>query len=191
MSRPEGRFDERYYREVCGERQTRFDRARDDRVVRMLRRHADPSGALLDVGCGYGRLLARFGDRDDLFGVVRADIQRPLPFQRRFTAVVAVNVIEHLGDPEAAIRSIGEVLVPYGVCVVHLPTINNPVSRAIYRMAYAKDPTHIYRPDAREVRALFEAAGFLTLEESYAPHSRWLLSNLRWHPAYLAAFART
>src|SRR5918996_1302941 len=188
MSRPEGRFDERYYREVCGEQQTRFDRARDHRVVRMLRRHADPSGALLDVGCGYGHLLARFVDRYDLFGVelsdhaagrarargvhvVRADVQRPLPFTRRFAAVGAVNLIEHLEDPGAAIRGIADVLLPYGVCVVHLPTINNPVSRAIYRVAYAKDPTHIYRPDGREVRALFEAAGFLTFEESYAPHS--------------------
>lgn len=203
-------YNQEYYRTIPGEQQTRFDRARDDRVVRLVERHgprADGGTWLLDIGCGYGHLLARFRGRYRLAGidvsdhasaeagrrltgtpVVQADIQRGLPFGHRFGVVLAINVIEHLEDPPAAVRRILEALEPGGLCVIHLPTVNGPVSRLIYRFAYAGDPTHMYRPSGRQVRRLFESVGFEALEESYAPHTPWLLSGVGWHPAYLAAF---
>lgn len=208
-------YDEEYFRTLYGEvpRQTRFDRARDDRVVGLVRRHAPPAtatSALLDIGCGYGYLLHRFRRPYRLAGidvsahavgvarlalpgavVVTADVQRPLPFRIRFDVVLAVNVIEHLPDPGAGARVIHDALVPGGMCVIHLPTINGAISRSIYRFAYAKDPTHVYRPSGQQVRRLFERAGFDTVEDSYAPHVGWLGSGLGWHPAYLAAFRRS
>ena len=162
--------------------------------------------ALLDVGCGYGHLLARFRDHYELYGVelsdhaaamardrlprahvLRADLQRGLPFRGRFDVVLAINVVEHLADPRAGVAALAGTLRDRGVAVIHLPTINGPVSRGIYRFAYAGDPTHIYRPSSREVVRLFESEGFTLLEGSHAPHSRWMLSGVRWHPAYLAA----
>jgi SAM-dependent methyltransferase len=208
-------YDEEYFRTLYGEvpGQTRFDRARDDRVVGLVRRHAPargPGSALLDIGCGYGYLLRRFRERYRLVGidlsahaagqtttripgalVLAADMQRTLPFDHRFDVVLAVNVVEHLPDPAAAVESIREALVPGGLCVIHLPTINGPMSRLIYRFTYAKDPTHVYRPSGPHVRRLLEGSGFRTLEASYAPHARWLASGLGWHPAYLAAFRRS
>ncbi|MGH2545983.1 MAG: class I SAM-dependent methyltransferase [Actinomycetota bacterium] len=208
-------YDSEYFRTLYGivPRQTRFDRARDDRVVRLVRRHAPARGlgsALLDIGCGYGYLLRRFRGRYRLVGidlsahavgrttaglpgalVLAADVQRTLPFDHQFDVVLAVNVIEHLPDPAAAVESIREVLLPGGLCVIHLPTINGPMSRLIYRFAYANDPTHVYRPSGLHVRRLFESSGFRTLEASHAPHARWLGSGLGWHPAYLAAFRRS
>jgi SAM-dependent methyltransferase len=207
-------YDEEYFRTLYGDvpRQTRFDRARDDRVVRLVRRYAPPprgAGALLDIGCGYGYLLRRFRGRYRLAGidmsahavgvartslpgatVVTADVQRPLPFRDPFDVILAVNVVEHLPDPGAGVRSIHDSLAPGGLCVIHLPTINGPVSRLIYRFAYDRDPTHVYRPSGAQVRRLFEAAGFATLEASFAPHARWLGSDIGWHPAYLLAFRR-
>jgi len=205
-------YDQEYFRTLYGAvpRQTRFDRARDDRVVGLVRRHAPPredASALLDIGCGYGYLLRRFEGQYRLVGidvsahaarettgripgalVVAADVQRPLPFDHPFDVVLAINVVEHLDDPAAGTGAIREALVPGGLCVIHLPTINGPVSRAVYRFTYERDPTHVYRPSGREVRRLFEGAGFRTLEASYAPHVRWLDSG--WHPAFLAAFQR-
>ena len=205
-------YDEGYFRTLYGEapRQTRFDLARDNRVVRLVRRHAPPrrhGSALLDIGCGYGYLLHRFRGRYRLVGidvsthaarettgripgalVVAADVQRPLPFDHPFDVILAINVIEHLPDPTAAAAAIHGALAPGGLCVIHLPTINGPVSRAIYRVAYERDPTHVYRPSGRDVRRLFEDAGFEAVEASYAPHVRWLSTG--WHPALLAAFCR-
>jgi SAM-dependent methyltransferase len=205
-------YDEGYFRTLYGDvpRQTRFDRARDDRVVRLVRHHAPPrreGSALLDIGCGYGYLLRRFQGRYRLVGVdvsahaarvttgripgslvVTADVQRPLPFDHRFDVVLAINVVEHLPDPAPAVEAIRETLVADGLCVIHLPTINGPVSRAIYRLAYERDPTHVYRPSGRQVRRLFEGAGFETMEASFAPHVRWISTG--WHPALLGAFRR-
>jgi SAM-dependent methyltransferase len=207
-------YDDGYFRTLYGEvpRQSWFDRARDDRVLRLVRRFAPsrrPDSALLDIGCGYGYLLARFGGRYRLCGidlsvraaertreklpdclVLQADVHRPLPFGRPFDVILAINVIEHLPDPVAGVRNIREALVPGGLCVIHLPTINGPVSRLIYRFAYAGDPTHVYRPSGAEVRRLFEKSGFETLDGSFAPHTPRLLSGAGWHPAYLAAFRR-
>jgi SAM-dependent methyltransferase len=179
-------------------------------VVRLVRRHAPPrrhGSALLDIGCGFGYLLHRFRGRYRLVGidvsthaarettaripgalVVAADVQRPLPFDHPFDVILAINVIEHLPDPTAGAVAIRGALAPGGLCVIHLPTINGPVSRAIYRVAYERDPTHVYRPSGREVRRLFEGAGFEAMEASYAPHMRWVSGG--WHPALLAAFRR-
>ena len=208
----QGAFDQRYYREVCGEEQTRFDRARDDRVARLVDRYAPPrrpDSAVLDIGCGYGHLLRRFAAKYRLAGidvsphaagvarsaipgavVVTADVQRSLPFEVPFDVILAINVIEHLHEPWFGIRSIREALGPDGICVIHLPTINGPLSRAIYRVAYDKDPTHIYRPSGREVLGLFRAQGFKVLEATFAPHRWWLGSGVGWHPALLAALRR-
>ena len=207
------RYDEQYYRDFGVDRQTRFDRARDARVVNLVERHAPPvrpDSALLEIGCGYGHMLGRFDGRYRLAGVdisahavsvartrlpkatlIAADLQRALPFRRPFDVVVAVNVIEHLSDPAAGVGAIYGALIPGGLCVVHLPTVNGPVSRTIYRFAYSKDPTHIYRPSGNEVRRLFESQGLAEIEGSYAPHRRWLGSGRGWHPAYLAAFRRS
>jgi SAM-dependent methyltransferase len=207
------RYDERYYREFGVDRQTRFDRARDARVVDLVERHAPPARsdrALLEIGCGYGNLLGRFEGRYRLAGIdlsahavrvaktrlpnaalIAADLQRPFPFRAPFDVIVAVNVIEHLPDPVSAVGAIHGALLAGGVCVVHLPTVNGPVSRAIYRFAYSKDPTHIYRPSGNELRRLFESQGLVEIEGSYAPHRRWLGSGFGWHPAYLAAYRRS
>jgi SAM-dependent methyltransferase len=182
-------------------------------VARLVERWAPErrsDAALLDVGCGYGHLLARFRDRYELYGlelsehaaaearsrlpraqVVRADLQRGIPLRRRFDVVLAINVIEHLPDPRSGVAALREAMGPGGLIVIHLPTINGPASRAIYRFAYAADPTHVYHPSSREVRGMFQAQGFSLLEGSHAPHSRWMLSELGWHPAYLAAFRRS
>jgi SAM-dependent methyltransferase len=164
----------------------------------------------LDVGCGYGYLLERLRGRFDLHGidvsehaiiesrrrlpegaVEQADVQEAIPFPGPFQAVLAVNVIEHLLDPEAAVRNIRDVLAPGGVAIIHVPTIDNSISRLIYRLSYERDPTHAYRPSAAAVRDLFASLGLRLLWDSQSPHvPRWLWNTLRWHPAHLAIYRR-
>lgn len=192
--------------------QTRVDRIRDRMVARLVERFAPPSPrpAVLEIGCGYGYLLERLRGRYEVRGIdysnhaigecrrrldgaeiERGDVQEGIPFPGPFQAVVAVNVLEHLRDPPRAIRNIREVVVPGGIAVVHLPTIDNAVSRLIYSLSYASDPTHVWRPSAAEVRRLFEALGFSLVWESQMPHvPRRLWNSLRVHPAYLGVYRR-
>ncbi len=208
----QGRFDSAYFEEVY---QTTFYRkwqirARDARLVALADRYSDTNGdgRLLEVGCGYGHLLHRFSDRYEVvavdvsrhavartrdvlgvLGVVCADVQSLLPFRKPFDLVLAINVLEHVADPEAAVRSIATALAPGGLCLLHMPTISGPITRFVYRFTYDKDPTHVYRPSGAEVRKLFERCGFEALHESFAPHvPRWLWRRLKWHPAYLGVY---
>jgi SAM-dependent methyltransferase len=215
------RYDASYFARVYGgssngdgAAQTALDRLRDARISDVMRRYA-PAGpgrpALLDVGCGYGWILDRLSDSFDLYAIdvsphalaftggrVRdavvavADVEGGIPFSRRFDAILAVNVLEHLRDPAAAVTAIHDALVPGGVAVVHLPTIDNTVSRIIYWMTYARDHTHVYRPSAQAVRTLFASVGFALVKDSRSPHvPRALWNMVPWHPAYLAVFRRT
>ncbi|HEV8682189.1 MAG TPA: class I SAM-dependent methyltransferase [Actinomycetota bacterium] len=208
-------YDAEYFTTLYGAspRQTWADRKRDARVVDLVRRHAPPRArgeSLLDVGCGFGYLLRRFRGGFALFGidlsahavreagarldgavVAQANVEEGIPFRERFRVILAVNVIEHLGKPRAGVANIREALGPEGLCVVHLPTVNNLLNRAIYRFSYAKDPTHVFRPSGDEVVELFRSEGFSLLEQSYAPHvPRGLWNTVRVHPAYLAAFRK-
>lgn len=208
-------YDAEYFTTLYGAspKQTWADRKRDARVVDLVRRYAPPGGnddAILDVGCGFGYLLQRFRGRFELYGLdissvairasglrldgahlAQANVEQGIPYRRSFQVVLAVNVIEHLVDPRAGVANIARALAPAGLCVVHLPTVNNPLNRAIYRFTYAKDPTHVFRPSGDDVVGLFRGEGLRLVEQSYAPHvPRRLWTLLRAHPAYLAAFRK-
>lgn len=209
-------YDATYFTTLYGKRpaQTWADRARDRRIVHLIRAfgpQTEHGGSLLDVGCGYGYLLERFRDRFTLYGtdisphavekaqarlrdahIAVADIQEGLPFGGPFQVILAVNVVEHLSQPEAAARVIYNHLAPGGLFAVHLPTINNPPNAWVYARSYAHDATHVYRPSGDVLRNLLGAAGFQTLWESYSPH--WPRAFCNWlkpHPAYLAVFRRS
>lgn len=212
MTQPDA-YDAEYFTTLYGAspKQTWADRKRDARVQDLVRRYAPPrriDDAILDVGCGFGYLLERFRGRFDLYGLdlssvavgasrlrlngaflAQANVEQGIPFRRSFQVILAVNVIEHLPDPRAGVANIARAAAPGGLCVVHLPTVNNLLNRAIYRFTYAKDPTHVFRPSGDDVVGLFRSAGFRPVEQSYAPHvPRGLWNVLRAHPAYLAAF---
>lgn len=191
--------------------QTWIDRARDRLLVSIAQEYAPRPLAqceVVDVGCGYGWLLDNFTSAGRLCGsdisehaismasrrhpdreYRQADLLDGPPFEDTFDIVLAVNLIEHLTDPQAGIDSIRALCSPESIVLVHLPVIDNVLGRWIYDRTYASDPTHIYRPTGRQVRSLFDAAGFRTLRESYLPHRLpSVTKHLRVHPSYLAVF---
>jgi SAM-dependent methyltransferase len=208
-------YDETYFCALYGDipRQSWADRSRDRRIDSLVGDFAEaetPHDALLDVGCGYGYLLQRFRGRYSLYGTdisqhsvdvagaclpegtfATADVQRGLPFDRLFRAILLVNVLEHLPRPAEAVVALRESLAPGGVCVVHLPTINNPANRLYYRFSYARDATHVYRPSGDETTRLFIEHGFELCAASYAPHRPgWLWRSIKPFPPFLAAYRR-
>ena len=193
--------------------QTRIDILRDKLLVKMFQMYGSVelmNARVIDIGCGYGWLLDYFDSAQRVCGsdisehaseVAQkrspnrefkvADIQNGVAFEDKFDLVLAINVIEHLPNPEAGIKGICEALKPGGITLVHLPTINNALNKWEYKHLYDSDPTHIYRPKGSEIRQMFEENGLVTLRDSFLPHFPAALTRLiPIHPAYLAVFRK-
>jgi len=121
-----------------------------------------PAGRVLDLGCGIGHSYRELAprvtvgvdlDAGALAGqereTVRADMRR-LPFGgRSFAAVLSVQSIEHVPDPEAVLREVARVLEPGGRAVFVTPN----------RLTFGRpdeiiDPYHYVEYDARQLAAL-------------------------------------
>lgn len=193
--------------------QTKIDILRDKLLVKMFQKYGSVdliNASVIDIGCGYGWLLDYFDSAQRVCGsdisehaieVAKkrspnrefkvADIQNGVAFEDKFDLVLAINVIEHLPNPEAGIKGICEALKPGGITLVHLPTINNALNKWEYKHLYDSDPTHIYRPKGSEIRQMFEENGLVTLRDSFLPHFPAALTRLiPIHPAYLAVFRK-
>ena len=121
-----------------------------------------PDGKVLDLGCGVGHSFTELGDRETvgvdlseeaLEGQDRethvADM-RALPFaDGTFAAVLSVQSIEHVPDPQSVLREVVRVLEPGGTAIFVTPN----------RLEFAKpdeiiDPYHYVEFDPRELKAL-------------------------------------
>jgi SAM-dependent methyltransferase len=135
---------------------------------------------ILDIGCGTGamsRKLERFGEvtsadfsplaldfcrRRELAHVCQADAM-DLPFgDASFDVIVALDLLEHLPDDEAAMRQFCRVLKPGGYVVATVPAYQSLWSSHDVALM------HYRRYVAREVRDRFVAAGLTITRLSYA-----------------------
>jgi SAM-dependent methyltransferase len=156
-------------------------------------------GRLLDIGAGGGLFVAAAASRGwtavgleisdaavdfgrTVLGVDMrkgtaesiADMDRSIDVQR-FDAVTMFDVIEHLYDPVAVLRSARAILRPGGMLMITTPNY-----RALSRFALGADWAvlspleHLYYFCARSIRAALAAAGFLSVQV-HRGHSRWKL----------------
>jgi SAM-dependent methyltransferase len=144
--------------------------ARDDAVVLevgcssgwLLRdaRRALPSA--LVVGSDYVRgPLERLAKELPGMPLLQMDLTRcPLP-DASADAVVALNVLEHIADDDAAVRELFRVLKPRGVAVIEVPA--GPRLFDIYD----KVLMHHRRYTLAQVTALFRRAGFRVAASSH------------------------
>jgi SAM-dependent methyltransferase len=126
------------------------------------------SGRLIDIGCGskpYTELLAAYVDehlgidhleslhdksRVDLFGTAYN-----LPAEdSSFDSAICTAVLEHLEEPEQAIRECWRVLKPGGVAIYSAPFIWH----------LHEEPRDFYRFSKNGLKYLFTKAGFEVLE---------------------------
>ncbi|MGB0037006.1 MAG: class I SAM-dependent methyltransferase [Candidatus Acidiferrales bacterium] len=155
-------------------------RAREDAVVRVLRRHIPPNVRLhiLDVGCGDGLFfdsLAEFGDVEGVEpdaglvnpqGAHRERI-RIAPFDTKFrlpkpySLVLMLDVLEHLDDPAEALRHAYSLLAPKGALLLTAPAF------PILWTNHDDINQHRVRFRRSTLRPLLEQAGFAVVEEQY------------------------
>jgi 2-polyprenyl-3-methyl-5-hydroxy-6-metoxy-1,4-benzoquinol methylase len=208
-----GEYAEDYYAmSRSGEgAKAKVDTIRDRFIRRQVLRRV-PGGRLLDVGCGLGLFLetmrpefAPYGVDISDYAVTACAARLPgarvrvsslldgLPddeeFAGDFDVITAINIIEHLEDPWAAVAAVRARLRVGGLFVMHLPTIGNAVQARMYAGSYDQDPTHIYRPSGKAVSAMVEASGFAQEFGTFAPFvgaPLWRL--LPWHPAFLGIY---
>ena len=114
-----------------------------DTVVGILEK--EPSGALLDVPAGEGALAERLIAagfevsccdlypeifRLDGINVTRGDLNGDLPFGgQSFDYVTCLEGLEHIENPQQAIREFARVLRPGGSVIVSIPNILNVEER--------------------------------------------------------------
>lgn len=150
-------------------------------LTRHIRR-----GRLLDVGCSAGFFLevarnagwevaglelssdtAELGR--NLFGLpIEVGNLQSHPFEAgSFTALTLWDVIEHLPDPLAALRSARDLLAPGGYIALSTPNIDGLFPRLSYypgkllrHWTHADPPGHLCQFSTRTLRAMLETAGF-------------------------------
>src|SRR5687768_538674 len=159
--------------------------------ARLVRRFAPErkTGRLLEMGSGLGHLLGLLEDdfkcvgidialyaakqtqanaRKSSAAVVSAD---ELGFfaDRSFDVVVALHLVEHLVDPQRAIRDVNRMLVDGGLFLYATPNPNYSIRSLkkpdIVPDAIAKDPTHINVQPPDVWRRWSQEGGFRVLKQ--------------------------
>lgn len=121
-------------------------------------------GEILDVGgskkSGYHELIGgahtiTVGNIDEVYGIdVVFDAQHAWPFDnKRFSAVLFINLLEHLYDYRTALREAERVLAPQGKLIGVVPFMFNVHA----------SPNDFYRYTASALTRMLEDAGFVNI----------------------------
>lgn len=173
---------EDYIEEEAGQRET----AR--RTLMQIEAQTSARGALADLGCWVGFLLAEarergwdatgielseFGStyaRDRLgLSVIHDDLfSAELP-SAAFDVVTLGDVIEHLIAPGEALARIRELLVPGGLLWMALPDAGSRLARAMGRRWWSVLPTHVQYFTRHSMATLLTRHGFELLTITTAP----------------------
>ncbi len=156
-------------------------------ILDRVEAHVD-RGALLDLGCWVGFLLAEARERgwrtlgvepsefasryaSDVLGleVIHSDLERTDLPAAGFEAVFLGDVIEHLADAAAALDRIASALVPGGVVALALPDAGSRLARAMGRRWWAVVPTHVHYFTRRSLGTLLARRGFEPISFETAP----------------------
>ncbi len=118
-------------------------------------------GALLDVGCAFGRFLERARQHYrcagmDISAYALEAARRRLPgipltqgrieefrTEARYDVVTCFDVLEHVPDLDLALRRLGDLLAPSGVLAIAVPVYDTPAGWAFGVLD--RDATHVHR----------------------------------------------
>jgi SAM-dependent methyltransferase len=146
--------------------------------LRRLLRHGAVHD-LLEIGCGPGYFMqeARRSGVEDVVGVdlnpwAIEEVRKQqltgevgsieaVPSERRFDAIVMLDVLEHIRDPAAFLAQLRAHLRPGGRLLIMTPNIRSLLARfSGQRWVSFKIPEHLYYYSPRSIRRLLEGSGF-------------------------------
>ncbi len=164
-------------------------RATFKRFLKQLDSMGLTGGALLEVGCGYGYLLGEarpYFDKtvgtDFSSGAVErakklADIVylggiEALPEGEKFDCIIAVEVVEHIYDPNQFVTQLAARLKPGGRLVIATPDMGSWWRRVLgkYWPSF-KLPEHVTYYDQHTLTELFERNEFDSVFSIPSPHA--------------------
>lgn len=177
-------------------------------AVEFARTSLPPGASVLDIGAGEGALSKQFQDAgftpscttwNDKVRLeipkYRLDLDRPFSSEdvggHTFGLVCAIEIIEHVENPAALLRSCAGVLAPGGWLIVSTPNVECAPARLqwafhgsprIFDQAQVRDNRHISMAWRHGLEFLVETAG-LTIVEKH------LVGRPRLHPG-LGAVAK-
>lgn len=87
-----------------------------------------------------------------------------MPFGERFAALTMTDVLEHLHDPPAALRSLSAALADDGLLMLTTPNTDSPIAKLLGRHwpSYCAIH-HIYLFNPKNASMLLERLGFTVL----------------------------
>jgi len=153
----------------------------------LARRHGKHDSRLLEIGSGMGHLVSQLEDSFETVGIdvnhwavqqsknvvhktaLQTASAEELPFREdSFDVVIIKHIVEHLPDPEKAIREIGRVTASGGILILSTPNLDSLLKpwKGERWIGY-QDPTHISLRKPAEWSDMIRGAGF-TLKRVFA-----------------------
>jgi len=150
----------------------------------LARRYGKRGGRLLEIGSGMGHLVGQLEDTFETYGMdlnhwavkqSRSMVEKTqlhtasaqeLPFSdHSFNVVIIKHIVEHLPEPEKAIREIGRVTEPGGTLILATPNLDSLLKpwKGDKWIGY-QDPTHISLKPPSEWLDLIRSADFRPLK---------------------------
>lgn len=191
-----------YLSEAVGQRATAA------RALEQIERHLPGPGAICDLGCWVGFLLAEAerrgwkaeGVEPSRFAARYAREQLGLNVRTAtieeasgtFDCVVMGDVIEHLPDPGAGLDRVAGLLRPGGLLYLALPDAGSRIARVLGARWWSVLPTHVQYFTRRSLARLLDRHGYVVEWIDTAPKAftvRYYLERLEGYSRPLARLA--